>query len=175
MIGKSVKQEEMPDDRIPPVGDTVRLEHLAIGSYPHVPRSFSCHLLPSPSVSFHLRPSPPSHLQPRLEYRKLQILLEPLSETSTRASLMLSIDPKMRVLPMAFVEGILRRTVCMLFWLCRRAALKAGTGEGPHAAAIRADPAFYQDFLAPRICAHFERRAKAKAQVGVVNGSRPKW
>ena len=134
LIGKSVTQAEMPDDHIPPVGDTARLE-----------------------------------------YRKLQVLLEPLSETSTRASLMLSIDPKMRVLPMAFVEGILRRTVCMLFWLCRRAALKAGTGEGPHAAAIRADPAFYQDFLAPRICAHFERRAKAKAQVGVVNGSRPKW
>ena len=107
---------------------------------------------------------PPAGGVTRLDYRRLQILLEPLSPTSTRASMILCIDPKLRIIPMSWVESILRRTICMIFFLLKRAALKIAAGEGRHYAAVKADPAFYEGFLGPRLRTYFAGQRAASGQ-----------
>ena len=112
-------------------------------------------------------PIPPPTDVVRMEYRRLQILLEPIDERTTRISLMLSIDPKAKAVPMSFIEGILRRSICMLYLLLKRAAKRVAAGDGVHAAAVSADRTyhgtnFYASYLAPRLRAHFaNQNAKA--------------
>ena len=130
----------------------------------------SCVLFIGKSVGAHDMPDatvpPPVSGVLRLQYRRLQVLLEPLSETRTRACMILCLDPQLRLLPTAWVEGVLRRTICMIFWLLKRAALKIGEREGRHYDAIRADPDFYEGYLAPRLRQYFERLRGAPSGFG---------
>jgi hypothetical protein len=109
---------------------------------------------PEAAAAFAPMPSSP-HVS--MEYRKLQCVLEPLSQTSTRATLILSVDPKLRMVPQSLIETVLRRTICVIFWQLRRTAERIGRAEGPHAAAVEADPAFYDEWLAPMLKAHNQR------------------
>ena len=63
---------------------------------------------------------------------------------------------KLKIVPQSFVQSILKRTLCLLFWHLKRTARKIGQGEGAHAAAVVADRAFYADWLLPRLKQHRE-------------------
>lgn len=101
-------------------------------------------------------PPLPSWPLARMEYKKLQIVLEPISATTTKASLIFNVDAKLKIVPQSFVQSILKRTLCLLFWHLKRTARKIGQGEGAHAAAVVADRAFYADWLLPRLKQHRE-------------------
>ena len=96
-------------------------------------------------------PPPPSWPLARMEYRKLQVVLEPLGETTTRACLIFNVDPRLRVVPQSFVQNILKRSLCLLFWQLRRTARRIRQGEGAHAAAVAADWSFYGEWLHSRL------------------------
>ena len=87
----------------------------------------------------------------RMEYRKLQVALEPLSPTTTRACLMIDVDAKLRFLPQTSVEWVLKRTLGVIFMRLTNAARKIGQREGPHYQAVQADRAFYEGWLQTRI------------------------
>ena len=77
--------------------------------------------------------------------------------------MILQIDPAVPVVPIGLIEGLLRRTICMLFFLLRRAAEKIASGHGAHAQAVRADATyhganFYTTFLQPRLQEHFKNQ-----------------
>ena len=69
--------------------------------------------------------------------------MEPIDERTTSATLLLSLDPKIKLIPQRMLEAGLRRSMCLLFWQLRRSAVRLGRGEGAHAAAVAADPRFY--------------------------------
>ena len=103
-------------------------------------------------------PPLPAWPNERMEYHKLQVALEPVSPTTTRACLIMEVDPKLRVVPQAMVEGVLRRTLCIIFWQLARTARRIGHRSGPHYAAVEADPSFYREWLAPRLGNHFLKK-----------------
>ena len=96
----------------------------------------------------------------RMEYRKLQVALEPLSPTTTRACLMIDVDAKLRFLPQTSVEWVLKRTLGVIFMRLTNAARKIGQREGPHYQAVQADRAFYEGWLQTRIAEYLRGLAR---------------
>ena len=68
-------------------------------------KSVEAHEMPADASIF---PPEPSWPLVRMQYRRLQVSLEPLSPMSTRATLLMEIDPKLRVVPQSVVESVLR-------------------------------------------------------------------
>ena len=96
-------------------------------------------------------PYPPPPSSGRMLFHRMQVALEPLDATTTRATLLMSLDPQFKLVPAPVVEGALRRTLCLFFLQKKRSARRIRSGEGPHAAAVQADHTFYRDWLDPKV------------------------
>jgi len=93
----------------------------------------------------------------RMLFKRLQCSLEPIDATTTHATLLMTIDPRIDAIPYAMLQGFIRRTLCLFFWQLRRCAGGISSARGPHAEAVAADAAFYRGWLEPKVEAYLDK------------------